>query len=71
MILHHWICTACSYKFKTFRSKRHKVRCPLCHTDKLPKRDYTEERGLTLKEWLAGFGVTILIILAMSLDAWM
>lgn len=70
-MLHSWICTACAYRFKTFKSKRHKVRCPLCQTDELPKRDYSQEEGMTLKDWLAGFGVALLFVLALSLDSWM
>lgn len=70
-MLHSWVCTACAYRFKTFRSKRHKVRCPLCRTDELPKRDYTEERGMTLPDWAAGIGFVLLLIFAASLDGWM
>lgn len=69
--IHHWTCAECTYKFTTYKSDRHKVRCPLCRTDELPKRDYTEERGMTLKEWLAGFGVALLFVLALSLDSWL
>lgn len=70
-MLHSWICNACSYRFKTFRGNPRKVYCPLCQTDCFPKRDYTEERGMTLGEWIAGFGIALLFVLALSLDSWM